>query len=175
MYVFACLDSRQSLHISKQILEWSQRLTFNSSLILRHLTRLLFLASVPYLAKKTLHLYIQVVGKAWEASKEGVGEDKDEDSKWVETLVFGARMLCASVGTPTGIVSNTSGSTGSSQYVPTDDDGIDEILEAASILEKARTRLDEKDKRLVAQVLLAEGIVWGLVGIKGKLACLCFL
>ncbi|KAF9560412.1 hypothetical protein CPC08DRAFT_665457 [Agrocybe pediades] len=150
-----------------EILEWSQRLTFNSSMILRHLTRLLFLSSSSHLAKRTLHLYIQVVGKAWEASKEGVGEDMDEDSKWVETLVFGARMICASVGTSTGIIGNASGSTGSSQYVPTGDDGIDDVLEAASILEKARMRLDEKDKRLVAQVLLAEGIVWGLVGVKG--------
>ncbi|KDR72826.1 hypothetical protein GALMADRAFT_252100 [Galerina marginata CBS 339.88] len=151
-----------------EILNWSQRLTFNSSLVLRHLTRLLYLGSAPYLAKKTLKLYIQVVGKAWEASKEGVGEDMDDDARWVETLVFGARMLCAGVGGPGGAAINLS--SGSSQGAPTNDDGtegIEDVLEASSVLEKARTRLDENDKRLVADVLLAEGIVWGLLGVKG--------
>ncbi len=88
------------------LLQWSQSLTFNSSLILRHLTRLLYLSATSpmtpapknnMLAKRTLQLYIQVVGKAWEASKEGVGEDMDADVRWVETLVFGARMLASDV------------------------------------------------------------------------------
>ncbi|KAF8907603.1 hypothetical protein CPB84DRAFT_1768330 [Gymnopilus junonius] len=150
------------------ILNWSQRLTFNSSLVLRHLTRLLYIGSAPYLAKRTLYVYIQVVGKAWEASKHGVGEDKDDDVRWVETLVFGARMLCAGVGGPGFMLSNPTGN-GSVQGVLVSDDGtdgIDEVLEASAILEKARWRLDENDKRLQAEVLLAEGIVWSLLGIK---------
>uniref|UniRef100_A0A8H7XRF8 TPR-like protein n=1 Tax=Psilocybe cubensis TaxID=181762 RepID=A0A8H7XRF8_PSICU len=156
-----------------EILNWAQRLTFNSSVILRHLTRLLFLGSSLYLAKRTLNLYIQVVGKAWEASKEGVGEDMDDDARWVETLVFGARMLCASVGGHGGgaFAGMLSGSSGRGQHMPIGDDGtegIDEVLEARTILEKARTRLNENDHRLVAEVLLAEGIVWGLLGVKGQ-------
>ncbi|PPR04627.1 hypothetical protein CVT26_015006 [Gymnopilus dilepis] len=153
------------------ILNWSQRLTFNSSLVLRHLSRLLYIGSAPYLAKKTLHVYIQVVGKAWEASKHGVGEDKDDDTRWVETLVFGARMLCAEVGGP-GFLPCSSFTPNSSMRgaLLNDDgsDGVDEVLEAREILEKARWRLDENDKRLVAEVLLAEGIVWSLLAIKGQ-------
>lgn len=132
------------------------------------------MGSSPYIAKKTLNLYVQVVGKAWEASKEGVGEDMDDDARWVETLVFGARMLCASVGGHGGVsASMLPGSNGRGQSILMGDDGtegIDEVLEARSILEKARTRLDENDRRLVAEVLLAEGIVWGLLGIKGMFA-----
>lgn len=83
-------------------------------MILRHLTRLLYLSCPPALsykkadtnnahhsptgadlAKRTLRLYTQVVSKAFETSKEGVGEDMDLDIRWVETLVFGARMLAA--------------------------------------------------------------------------------
>lgn len=154
-------------YISK-ILTWSQRLTFNSSRILRNLMRFYYLGSSPYLAKRTLTLYIQVVGKAWEASKEGVGEDMDEDARWVETLVFGARMLCAGVGSQPGQA--TTVSVGSAHTSLGDDgtEGIDDVYEARDILEKARTRLNENDKRLVAEVLLAEAIVWGLLGDKGK-------
>lgn len=129
----------------------------------------MYIGSAPYLAKRTLYIYIQVVGKAWEASKHGVGEDKDDDVRWVETLVFGARMLCAGVGGP-GFMTSSSAPNGSMQGALIGDDGtdgIDEVLEASAILEKARLRLDANDKRLLAEVLLAEGIVWSLLGVKG--------
>ncbi|KAF9478780.1 TPR-like protein [Pholiota conissans] len=189
------------------ILHWSQTLTFNSSLILRHLTKLLHLSATsalspaPYnrvLAKRTLKLYIQVVGKAWEASNEGVGEDMDTDSRWVETLVFGARMLASETArhfreggvvepSPTAIYPQGDSATSSllSSYftghslasveqvhparphAPLEDDEaqIDDVREAARVLEKARQRLDESDTRLLAEVLLAEGVIWGLLGV----------
>jgi tetratricopeptide (TPR) repeat protein len=90
-----------------------------------------------------------VVGKAYEASKEGVGEDKDTDEHWVGTLVFGARMLLKTAGSRPGL------------------EGIDDVKEAGTVLEKARTRLNLEDKPLLAKVLLAEGIYWSLLAVKG--------
>ncbi|KAF8966758.1 hypothetical protein BDZ97DRAFT_1938402 [Flammula alnicola] len=189
------------------ILTWAQTLTFNSSLILRHLTRLFYFSFSPmHIAKRTLRLYIQVVGKAYEASKEGVGEDMDKDARWVETLVFGARMLCSEAGrawreggsssssafthTPTAYPpTNAPRSTPTQGFhtdtttldergevrphahaPPTHDDSshIEDVLEASSVLEKARLRLDEGDRRLLAEVLLAEGVVWALLGVMGQ-------
>jgi len=110
------------------------------------------------LAKRTLRLYIQVVSKAYEASKEGIGEDMDSDTAWVETLVFGARMLCAGVG----------GQGRADERGQTDGgEAFDDLKEAQDVLEKARTRLDPEDRRLVAEVFLAEGVVWSLCGTLG--------
>ena len=199
------------------LLQWSQTLTFNSSLVLRHLTRLLYLSATSpmtpapknnMLAKRTLQLYIQVVGKAWEASKEGVGEDMDADVRWVETLVFGARMLASDVAryyqaggkvdsphysttppasssvhaahtsfashfaghSPAGIAHPGQPPQGpSALHAPLEDDEaqVNEIHEAMEVLKKARLRLDTKNKRLLGEVLLAEGIILGLLGIIG--------
>ena len=99
------------------------------------------------------------MSKAYQASKEGIGEDMDSDAAWVETLVFGARMLCAGVGEQGRV-----------------DEQIDlgetlaDLQEAKSVLEKARTRLDPEDRRLVAEVFLAEGVVSGLCGALGRAA-----
>jgi len=60
------------------------------------------------LAKRTLKLYTQVVGKAWQTAnaessqtpEDGSSQDEtpklnvDTDTNWVETLVQGSRMLC---------------------------------------------------------------------------------
>ena len=113
------------------------------------MTRLLYLAGDTYLAKRMLKLYIQVVGKAYEASKEGVGEDKDTDAYWVDTLVFGARMLLRTATGQSGL------------------EGIDDVKEAGVVLKKARTRLDLKDKGLLAKVLISEGIYRSILAIKG--------
>lgn len=113
------------------------------------MTRLLYLAGDLNLAKRTLRLYIQVVGKAYEASKEVLGEDMDTDEHWVDTLVFGARMLLMTAGMNPGL------------------EGIDDVKEAGTVLEKARTRLKSEDKSLLAKVLLSEGIYWSLLAIKG--------
>ncbi|KAF9530120.1 hypothetical protein CPB83DRAFT_201136 [Crepidotus variabilis] len=131
------------------ILWWATRLTFNSSRVLRHMTRLLYLAGDTNLAKRTLKLYIQVVGKAHEASKEGVGEDKDTDDHWVDTLVFGARMLLKTAAAQPGL------------------EGIDDVKEAGKVLLQARTRLSVDKSELSAKVLLAEGIHWSMLAIKG--------
>ena len=113
------------------------------------MTRLLYLSGDVSLAKRTLQLYTQVVSKAYEASKEGVGEDKDSDEFWVENLVFGARMLCKEASGQHGL------------------NGIDNVHEAATILDKAKTRLDESNQPLVAKFELAKGVVESLLAIKG--------
>lgn len=122
------------------------------------MTRLLYLYGDTKLAKRTLNLYIQVVGKAYETSGHrsesdlgsGSGEDTDTDSNWVDTLIFGATMLCIS----------------SSSSNLTD---MDDLNEAHKIIEKAKTRLNKQDKRLTAKVYLAEGVYWMMLGVKGWL------
>lgn len=125
--------------------------------MLHHLTRLLYFGGDINLAKRTLKLYTQVVGKAYQASKEGVGEDKDTDEYWVDTLVFGARMLLRIAASQPGL------------------EGIEDVREAGEILAQARTRLDEGAKELVTKVLLAEGIYWSLLAVKGLLVCAIFV
>ncbi|TFK35798.1 hypothetical protein BDQ12DRAFT_687572 [Crucibulum laeve] len=135
------------------VLWWATRYTFNSSRILRHMTRLLHLAGDTPLAKRTLKLYVQVVGKAWEAAKEGVGEDIDSDKWWVEILVFGVKMLCRDACALT-------------QGAGYSGEGLDEVKEAGTLVEKARSRLDQEDKRLVAAVEEAEGIYWTALAVE---------
>lgn len=126
------------------------------------MTKLLYLSSDDTnLAKQFLKLYIQVVGKAYETSGsvsglcsrgegETQGEDTDTDENWVDTLVFGAIMSCKYAS-----VSNE----------------MDELNEAHQIIEKAKTRLDKANKRLVAKVSLVEGVYWMIVGVKGWFWC----
>ena len=126
------------------------------------MTRLLYLYGDTKLAKRTLNLYIQVVGKAYETSGHrsesdlgsGSGEDTDTDSNWVDTLIFGATMLCIS-------------SSSSSKLTEMED-----LNEAHKIIEKAKTRLNKQDKRLAAKMHLAEGVYWMMLGIKGWLVFL---
>ncbi|KAF9467554.1 hypothetical protein BDZ94DRAFT_1155674 [Collybia nuda] len=122
------------------VLWWATRLTFNSYRILRHMTRLLYASGDTPLAKRTLRLYIQVVGKAWQASGETLTDDTDENDSWVETLISGSRMLCKSASVTPGL------------------EGIKDAREAGVCIEKARTRLDKNNTHLVARVNLAEGI-----------------
>ncbi|EPQ53258.1 hypothetical protein GLOTRDRAFT_140119 [Gloeophyllum trabeum ATCC 11539] len=139
------------------VLWWATRLTFNSYRIFRHMSRLLYVSGDPELAKRSLRLYVQVVGKAREtaeadaragnensASVLGAALDADTDRHWVETLVQGARMLCRLAGAKPG------------------GEGIEEAKEAGVMVEKARTRLDAEDKELAASVDLAEGI-WSMM------------
>ncbi|KAL0066998.1 hypothetical protein AAF712_005987 [Marasmius tenuissimus] len=72
------------------VLWWATRLTFNSYRVLRHMTRLSYVSGDTSLAKRTLGLYVQVVSKAVQA---GVEEGMDTDGEWVDTLVFGVRMV----------------------------------------------------------------------------------
>jgi len=74
------------------------------------MTRLFQLSDQLNLSKKSLKLYVQIVGKAFEASGNGNGngngigngiggergliEDIDEDKNWVEMLIWGVRMIC---------------------------------------------------------------------------------
>ncbi|KAF9444615.1 TPR-like protein [Macrolepiota fuliginosa MF-IS2] len=126
------------------ILWWATRYTFNSPRVYRHMTRLFHLTGDTPLAIRTLKLYVQIVGKACQASEKGVHEDVDSDDLWVETLVFGIRMMC--------------------RYAAVSDDPeiIDDVRYAGTLVEKARSRLNKEKKLLVACVFLAEG-VWNSI------------
>ncbi|KAH9944625.1 hypothetical protein B0H21DRAFT_746395 [Amylocystis lapponica] len=137
------------------VLWWATRLTFNSYRVFRHMSRMFYVGGDPELAKRTLRLYVQVVSKAREAGLDDVdgsredelpiGGDTDTDHNWVQTLVFGARMLC--------------------RLALVEEDGnkaLEDAKEAGTMIEKAKTRLDASDKELVATVKLAEGI-WNSV------------
>jgi hypothetical protein len=104
------------------------------------MTRVFCVAGDPHLARRTLRLYVQVVGKAWETGGVGIRVDADTDRHWVETLIQGARMLCRLAGPG----------------------GVEDGREAGVLIDKAKTRLDKNDKGLVASVNLAEGI-WSTV------------
>jgi hypothetical protein len=118
------------------------------------MTRLLHASGDTALAKRTLRLYIQVVGKAWQTNNEIEGEYTDTNRCWVETLVAGARMLCRSASSNLGL------------------EGIEDVREAGTCIEKARTRLDlhaddGEGRRLRASVDLAEGIWSSVLALKG--------
>ncbi|KAJ7577917.1 hypothetical protein C8J56DRAFT_969997 [Mycena floridula] len=130
------------------VLWWATRMTFNSFPILRHMTRLLHVSDDTALSKRTLRLYVQVVGKAWQASNADSGSDADTDQKWVETLIFGIRMLCKSASQLPGL------------------EGIEDVREAGTLVEKARTRLDKADNALSAALDLAEGVWQSVAAIK---------
>lgn len=133
------------------------------------MARLFYVSGDFELAKRTLRLYTQVVGKAWQTANaespqshdEGNSEiengdnNVDTDENWVETLVQGSRMLCRLSCTKSGTVL---GSTGN---------GMEEAKEAGQLLQKAKTRLDVSDAALVASLDLAEGIWNAVMAYKG--------
>ena len=136
------------------------------------MTRLFYVSGDSNLAIRTLRLYVQVVGKAWETANAGTAEEREEtstssvesvhgadtDRNWVHTLVQGARMLCRTAYSKSGTALGTSGN------------GLDEAKEAGVLIEKAKTRLDKNDAELVARVYLAEGIWHSAMAHKGRLA-----
>ncbi|KAF7329082.1 hypothetical protein MKEN_00168700 [Mycena kentingensis (nom. inval.)] len=126
------------------VLWWATRMTFNSHRIMRHMTRLLYVSGDTPLAKRTLKLYVQIVGKAWQASNSAVTEDTDTNKHWVETLVSGSRMLCKSAS-----------------LLP-ESEGIDDVREAGRLIALSKSRLDIENVELVASVDLAEG-VWNIL------------
>lgn len=113
------------------------------------MTRLFHLGGDTPLAIRTLKLYVQIVGKAYQASKEGLPEDIDSDDRWVETLVFGIRMIC--------------------RYAAALDDSesIDDVRYAGTLIEKARARLSGDNKVMAAGVDLAEGVWHSVMALKG--------
>lgn len=128
---------------------WATRLTFNSPRVLRHMTRLLFLSGDVSLGKRTLKLYTQAVGKAWQTHAPQVGEETDTTENWVELLVFGVRMLCKmAVSTP-------------------GTEGMKDAWDAGELVQKARARLNKDDKRLVAHVDMTEGLWNTVMALKG--------
>ncbi|KAI0694071.1 hypothetical protein BC835DRAFT_1487974 [Cytidiella melzeri] len=130
---------------------WATRLTFNSLRIYRHMSRLFSASGDHELAQRTLRLYIQVVSKARQAATSGnettetssadVTSDFDSDKQWVQTLVQGSRLFCR--------VALEEVDYG---------EAVQLAKEAGEIIEKAKARLDLRDKELVASVHLAEGI-----------------
>ncbi|ESK91333.1 hypothetical protein Moror_2796 [Moniliophthora roreri MCA 2997] len=131
------------------VLWWATRLTFNSYRILRHMTHLLYVSGDTSLARRTLRLYVQVVGKAFQASGAGASADADTDEKWVETLVFGIRMFCK---TASALLSSAVHNR----------EELDDLREAGSLVAKAKGRLNRDNKELTGSVELAEGI-WNTV------------
>jgi hypothetical protein len=130
------------------------------------MTRLFYVSGDVDLAKRTLKLYTQVVGKAWETAQAEITQTDEDDSvpystdvdthkNWVNTLVQGSRMLCKLAFAKSGSVF---GSTGN---------GMEEAREAGRLLEKAKTRLDQTENEMVASVDLAEGIWNALMAYKG--------
>lgn len=126
------------------------------------------------LAIRTLRLYVQVVGKAWETANAEADQRRenasassvesahgvDTDRNWVQTLVQGARMLCRVARLKSGTALGTTGN------------GLDEAKEAGVLIEKAKTRLDKNDAELVGSVYLVEGIWHSVMAHKGVLVSL---
>lgn len=180
--LLSCTDSSFSM----QVLWWSTRLTFNSPPIQRHLTRLLYVSGDVGLARRTLRLYVQIVGKAWETrgapvhasggaqletETEADTAQIDTDRAWIQTCVFGARMICR-------VISSPSGADGSIAKKVNDD-----LKEAGRLIELARERLKSRikldvnehgkvdkdineDKELACSVDLAEGIWLSVSAVK---------
>ncbi|KLO16848.1 hypothetical protein SCHPADRAFT_937555 [Schizopora paradoxa] len=135
------------------ILWWAMRLTFNCPIILRHMTRLLHVSGDHELAKRTLKLYVQIVGKAHETmsnssmgaaanASEPVGYD--DDVHWVQTLVQGARMLCRIPGSA------------------------DDVRHAVTLVAKAREQVTSLSDELKASVDLADGICRSILAIRER-------
>lgn len=156
-----------------QILWWATRLTFNSPRVFRHMTRLFCSAGDVSLARRTLRLYTTLVAKAYQtrmatasgdaSSKNSassvveaeeattdemeaadVDADADSDSNWIDTLIFGARMLCR----PSPFLSTSS----------TPSTALEDAHEAQDLLTQAQTRLNPADKARQANLKLAEGV-----------------
>lgn len=134
------------------------------------MTRLFYVSGDVELARRTLKLYSQVVGKAWETAKAdslqtgeeiyaGNDSDLETNRNWVETLVQGSRMLCRLSCSKVGSVVGTTGS------------GMEEVKEAGILIDKAKIRLDESENDLVASVALAEGVWNSVLAYKGH-SCL---
>jgi len=154
-----------------QTLWWATRLTFNSHRVFRHMSRLFYVSGDSNLAIRTLRLYVQVVGKAWETARAGTVQERegaspssvesahgvDTDRNWVQTLVHGARMLCRVACSKSGTALGTTGN------------GLDEAKEAGMLIEKAKIRLDKGHAELVGSVYLAEGIWHSVMAHKGGL------
>jgi len=113
------------------------------------MTRLFHLAGDTSLAIRTLKLYVQIVGKAYQASKEGIHEDLDSDSDWVQTLVFGIRMICRHAA------------------ASSDPESTEDVKYAGTLIEKARSRLSQDKPLLVASLHLAEGVWNSVMALKG--------
>ncbi|KAF8066830.1 hypothetical protein FPV67DRAFT_1768536 [Lyophyllum atratum] len=168
------------------ILWWATRLTFNSHRVLRHMTRLLHVSGDTALARRTLLLYTQIVGKAYEASR---ADSTNNSSATVNSSNASSGDLSADM--PGEVNSNEEDA-----YSDTDTDqawvetlvagarmlcrsaaaqggleGLKEAREAGVCVEKARTRLrpsgSKRDSvRLGASVDLAEGVWYVVMALK---------
>ncbi|THU77610.1 hypothetical protein K435DRAFT_973888 [Dendrothele bispora CBS 962.96] len=171
------------------VLEWSTRLTFNSSRVLRHMTRLLYVSGDTGLAKRTLRLYVQIVSKAFQtkeaatangigtggASNESVDAEPEDKQKWMETLVFGVRMLCriASSSSTTLVGSSSVSGAGTGPTKSNWKEMTEELREAEKMINIVKAELEadsfgEERKELAASILLAEGVWNWVMGLKGR-------
>ena len=123
------------------------------------MSRLLAVSGDPELARRTLRLYIQVVSKAREASgaqptPDGElesGVEQDSGQQWVETLVQGSRTLCRLA-----------------LQEPEYRKALECAREAGTVLEKAKARLDNSNKELLANVQVAEGVWHSVMAFTGN-------
>jgi hypothetical protein len=145
--------------IQFQILWWATTLTFNSPRIYRHLTYLLASQATPHshlLARRTLRVYVEVVGKA---RVSGDRTNPEGGAVWVRTLVDGARILCRrALGVEGG-----------------NEDGEEDLKDAMRYLGIARGDLGgigdgEERKEVEAALELAQGIVLSVLAIKGTVS-----
>ena len=104
------------------------------------MSRLFYVSGDSNLAIRTIRLYVQVVGKAWETANAEAPQKQedtstssvesvhrtDTDRNWVQALVQGARMLCRVACSKSGTVLGTTGN------------GLDEAKEAGVLIEKAK-------------------------------------
>lgn len=130
------------------------------------MTRLFHLSGDTPLAIRTLKLYIQIVGKAYQTRKadgkvgsaaaDGEG-DEESDEHWVETCIFGIRMICRHYASFTSLQSAAE---------EVDDTEMEDMLDyAGTLIGKARARFaveegegDGKWRLLNACLYLAEGV-----------------
>ncbi|GLB40656.1 putative tetratricopeptide repeat [Lyophyllum shimeji] len=156
------------------ILWWATRLTFNSHRVLRHMTRLLHVSGDTGLARRTLLLYAQVVGKAYEASRAdvkydpsptpdsddssrgglGTGTNTSEEENDVNADTDSDQAWVETLIAGARMLCRSAAAKGGLE-------GLKEAREAGECIEKAKTRLRPLGKdgvRLKASVDLAEGV-----------------
>ena len=97
------------------------------------------------LAKRTLKVYVEVVSKT---RVTGDTTNPEPDETWIQMLTDGARILC--------------------RRAIEEEDGDEDLKNALSYVASARADIKD-NKELEAGIDLAEGIVKGVLAIKGTL------
>lgn len=116
------------------------------------MAHLFYVSGDSSLAIRTLKLYVQVVSKGFEAGSLVLLPRSKDETRWIETLIQGARMLCRIACTKEGL------------------EGLEEAREAGLLIGKAKEALaitKEGEGELGAELLLAEGVWESVIATKG--------